>query len=170
MKKVLTCLLSLSLALCLLLCGCSQEKYINTLSSEKVADQLLAELEGRYHGADTDYISESRFGARYKELTEKCYDHIILLSDDEETNINQFGVFHVINAGDVEGITEIVTSYVEAEKLRLRDLLTSYNPAELPKLDTAQVKVCGTYILYTFLSESDTKTATDAFEKALRAD
>ena len=141
MKKIFPCLLALTLALTLVLSGCGQDSYTTTLSADKVADKLLEVLSGRYHGADADYISESRFGANYRDLTEKCYDHIILLSDDEETNIDQIGVFHVINKSDVSGVADAVTSFVEAEKLRLRDLLTSYNPGELPKLEQAQVKV-----------------------------
>ncbi len=169
MKKYLICLLALTMVLTLALFGCGQSNYTTTMSSDKVADKLLEALDGRYHGADADYISESRFGAGYRDLTEKCYDHIILLSDDEETNINQFGVFHVINQGDVDGIAATVTSFVEAEKLRLRDLLASYNPGELPKLEQAQVKVCGTYVFYSILSETDTSAVTAALEKALQA-
>ena len=162
-------LLALTLALTLVLSGCGQDSYTTTLSADKVADKLLEVLSGRYHGADADYISESRFGANYRDLTEKCYDHIILLSDDEETNIDQIGVFHVINKSDVSGVADAVTSFVEAEKLRLRDLLTSYNPGELPKLEQAQVKVCGTYVFYSFLSEAETSAAITALEQTLRA-
>lgn len=169
MKKILPCLLALTLALTLVLSGCEQDSYTTTLSADKVADKLLEVLSGRYHGADADYISESRFGANYRDLTEKCYDHIILLSDDEEANIDQIGVFHVINKSDVSGVADAVTSFVEAEKLRLRDLLTSYNPGELPKLDQAQVKVCGTYVFYSFLSEAETSAAITALEQTLRA-
>ncbi len=169
MKKIFPCLLALTLALTLVLSGCGQDSYTTTLSADKVADKLLEVLSGRYHGADADYISESRFGANYRDLTEKCYDHIILLSDDEETNIDQIGVFHVINKSDVSGVADAVTSFVEAEKLRLRDLLTSYNPGELPKLEQAQVKVCGTYVFYSFLSEAETSAAITALEQTLRA-
>ena len=165
----LECLLALTLALTLVLSSCGQDSYTTMLSADKVADKLLEVLSGRYHGADADYISESRFGANYRDLTEKCYDHIILLSDDEETNIDQIGVFHVINKSDVSGVADAVTSFVEAEKLRLRDLLTSYNPGELPKLEQAQVKVCGTYVFYSFLSEAETSAAITALEQTLRA-
>ena len=75
----------------------------------------------------------------------------------------------VINKSDVNGVADAVTSFVEAEKLRLRDLLTSYNPGELPKLDQAQVKVCGTYVFYSFLSEAETSAAITALEQTLRA-
>ena len=117
MKKIFPCLLALTLALTLVLSGCGQDSYTTTLSTDKVADKLLEVLSGRYHGADADYISESRFGANYRDLTEKCYDHIILLSDDEETNIDQIGVFHVINKSDVSGVADAVTSFVEAQHI-----------------------------------------------------
>ena len=69
----------------------------------------------------------------------------------------------------MSGVADAVTSFVEAEKLRLRDLLTSYNPGELPKLEQAQVKVCGTYVFYSFLSEAETSAAITALEQTLRA-
>jgi hypothetical protein len=168
-KKYLICLSALVMALALALSACGQESYTTTLSADKIADSLLDVLDGRYHSADADYISESRFGTEYLSLIEKCYDHIILLSDDEDTNINQFGVFHVINKGDVDGIAAIITSFVDAEKLRLSSLLESYNPSELPKLEQAQVKVCGNYVLYSFLSEEETASLKSAFEKTLKA-
>lgn len=169
MKRFAACLLAFLAALSLTLSGCTQGSYTTTLSSSHVAGQVRDAVRGRFHGADDDYVSESRFGSDYEKLASQCYDYTILLSDDEETNIDQIGVFHVINSKDVDSVASMIRSYVEAETLRLRDLLTSYNPAELPKLEQAQVTVCGTYVLYTFLSESDTATAVDEFEKALKA-
>ena len=169
MKRFAACLLAFLAALSLILSGCTQSSYTTILSSSHVAEQVRGTVKGRFHGADDDYVSESRFGSDYEKLSSLCYDYMILLSDDEETNIDQIGVFHVINSKDVDDIASMIRSYVEAETLRLRDLLTSYNPAELPKLEQAQVKVCGTYVLYTFLSESDTAAAIDGFEKALKA-
>ena len=158
------------LTVSLLFSACGQS-YRNDLTAQDVANSVLSALpagEGR-HVAGQGYVSASSFGEKYTDLREKTDGYVIYLSDASDTNIDEIGVFHVVESGDVSGLKKILEEYVKAQQLRLKDLLESYNPDELPKLDNAQVTVCGNYILYTILSDSDTATAKEAFAKALKA-
>lgn len=169
-------LLCLTLCLCMLSCGvlagCSEEMYTNALTSTEVSSQLLAALPDggkSFLRMETDYISESRFGERYEELLTRCYtSSVILTALDVSASADQIGIFHANNEADAEIVLEIIEEYVETETRKLRDAYEMYAKDEVVKLDNARVKVCGTYILYTFLSKEDTETVQNAFEEALR--
>jgi hypothetical protein len=44
----------------------------------------------------------------------------------------------------------------------------NYQPEEKPKLDGAEIKVVGDYVMYVILSDGDRAAAIGAFEKALK--
>ena len=50
----------------------------------------------------------------------------------------------------------------------LQDSWMNYQPEEKPKLDGAEIKVVGDYVMYAILSDADRATAFKAFESALK--
>lgn len=176
MKRNNVRLLCLILCLCMLSCavlaGCSRETYTNALTSSEVSMELLAALPDggkSFLRMEADYISESRFGERYEELLSRCYtSSVILTALDVSVSADQIGVFHANNEADAEIVLEIIEEYVATETRKLSSQYEGYAPDQVSKLDNAQVKICGTYILYTFLSEADTEIVQNAFEEALR--
>ncbi len=117
-----------------------------------------------------DYVSPSAWGEDYADYLALVTDYVITISAESDMNVDEMGVFHVKNAKDATKIKDFAEKYLEAKKLRMAPLLESYNQAELPKLDCAEVTVCGNYVLYTILNAEDTTAAHGAFEKALRAE
>ena len=168
MKIARLTLLSLLLCASLLFCACADDVYRNDVSAAAAADAVSAALPqiGR-HAASDDYVSVSAFGEDRDWLLDKTDSRVILLADDSDVNIDEIGIFHVTDAKDVSRVKAILDEYVRSQKMRLKDLLISYNPGELPKLDEAEVEVCGQYVMYTILSDADTDTAEDAFERLL---
>ncbi len=165
---------ALSLAMLMILTvlvSCGGDKYRNDLTSAQVMDQIKAVIptEEGYRQVSDGYISASMWGENYTVLLDNTTDHCIIVSEKSDVNIDEVGVFHVKDSAKVEDLKAIVEAYVEGQTLRFRDLLISYNPDELPKLDEATVVVCGNYIYYSILSEAGTATAKTAFEKALAA-
>ncbi len=171
MKRIL----ALTLALLLLvtaLSSCYASKYRDDLTSVRVMDQIKAAIpaEEGYRQVSDGYISASTWGENYTILLENTTDHCIIVSEKSDVNIDEVGVFHVKDSAQVEALKAIVETYVEGQTLRFRDLLASYNPDELPKLEEAEVEVCGNYIYYSILSEERTEAAKTAFENALKAE
>jgi hypothetical protein len=82
-------------------------------------------------------------------------------------NINEMGIFRFDSASDANRAKKIVDNYLAATALRMTPLLESYNQAELPKLDNADVTVLGNYLLYTILDSSTTTAVHSAFEETL---
>lgn len=117
-----------------------------------------------------DYVSPSAWGEDYSDYLSLVSDYNITISAESDMNVDEVGIFHVKNAKDAAKIKSFVEKYLEAKKLRMAPLLESYNQAELPKLDCAEVTICGNYVLYTILNAEDTAAAHEAFEKALKAE
>lgn len=171
MKKIL--LLSLAVVMILtLVTACGGDKYRNDLTSAQVMDQIKTAIpsEEGYRQVSEGYISASTWGENYTALLDNTTDHCIIVSEKSDVNIDEVGVFHVKDSAKVDELKTIVETYVEGQTLRFRDLLISYNPDELPKLDEATVIVCGNYIYYSILSEARTETAKTAFENAVKAE
>ena len=169
MKKIL--LLSLAVVMILtLVTACGGDKYRDDLTSAQVMDQIKTAIpsEEGYRQVSEGYISASMWGENYTILLDNTTDHCIIVSEKSDVNIDEVGVFHVTDSTKVETLKAIVETYVEGQTLRFRDLLISYNPDELPKLDEATVIVCGNYIYYSILSEARTETAKTAFENAVK--
>ena len=168
MKKVL--LLSLAILMILsLLTACDSNKYRDDLTSAQVMDSIKAAIpsEEGYRQVSNSYISASMWGENYTILLENVSDYCIIVSEKSDVNIDEVGVFHVKDSSKVTELKAIVEAYVEGQTLRFRDLLASYNPDELPKLEEAEVEVCGNYVYYSILSEARTEAAENAFKSAL---
>ncbi len=169
--RLLSLVLCISLALCSL-AACGGQNWRNDVSVTNLCDTVVKALPAG-DGFDTvsnGYISASSWGDDYAEYMEIVTDYRIVVSVNSDMNIDEIGVFQAANAKDADKIKNFVENYLEAKKLRMAPLLESYNQAELPKLDCAEVTVCGNYVLYTILNAADTTTAHSTFEKALRTE
>ncbi len=169
--RLILCALCATLLLCAVT-ACDGGNWKDDLTAASLATTVKAALPAE-EGWDTvsdDYISPSAWGEDYADYMALVTDHTITISAESDMNVDELGVFHVKNAKDAAKIKDFAEKYLEAKKLRMAPLLESYNQAELPKLDCAEVTVCGNYVLYTILNAEDTTAAHEAFEKALRAE
>ena len=170
MKNTLRTALCLLLTLCLLLplsaCGTNYRNDLTAITLCHAVKNALPAGEG-WSEVSKGYISSSDWGEDFLDYLDLTSEHLILISAESDMNVDEIGVFHVAKASDVKAVKGFVENYVAAKQQKMKSLLESYNPAELPKLDAADVKVCGNYVLYTILSEADTATAQFAFETAL---
>lgn len=81
-------------------------------------------------------------------------------------NIDMFGVFQGTDEKQTAEIKKACEDYLQ---MRKDTWMPEYMPAERPKLDDAEIKVAGNYVMFAILSESDKTAAFGAFEKALQA-
>lgn len=169
--RVLCLLLALMLTLCAFT-ACDGGNWRDDLTSASLTTTVKAALPAG-DGWDTvsdDYVSPSAWGEDYADYLELVSDYVITISAESDMNVDEIGIFHVKDAKDLSKIKSFTEKYLEAKKLRMAPLLESYNQAELPKLDCAEITVCGNYLLYTILGAEDTTAAHSAFEKALKAE
>ncbi len=165
-RVLIGALLTALLLTVLIACGGS---YRNDLTSSEVMASVKATLPAGdgYRVAGDGFINGSDWGDDYEKLVNALADRQILLSESSDTNIDEVGVLRIQSGKSVSDARAIVEDYLAAKKLRMKPLLESYNPNEIPKLDQARVTVCGQYILYTILSAEETGEAHEAFSSAL---
>ena len=149
--------------------ACDGGNWRDDLTAESLSITVKAAIpaEDGWNTVSGAYISPSSWGEDYADYLALVSDYTIVISAESDMNVDEMGIFHVKDAGDAAKIKSFAESYLTAYKLRMAPLLESYNQAELPKLECAEVKVCGSYVLYTVLSAEDTAAAQNAFEKAL---
>ena len=133
-------------------------KDISTAVLGKVSTQ------GGFTAADTDYVSLEF--AQPGVIDSNVSEWIICASTSSQT-VDEFGIFHVKQGGDVSAVKNEVQAYVQSMQVKLEVYLDMYDPAEKTKLENAQVTVFGNYVVYTMLSDADTTACTSAISDAL---
>ena len=161
MKKLLAILLTF---LCLFLTSaCASVSYRDDLSCKTITDRLSDALSvsGGYDAFSQEHL---RF---YFTDTDDYDDHSLIYSAMSE-DINEIGVFLADKDENVEQIRIMCEKYVASINEEQRAFIASYAPQEITKLDHAEVRVFGRYVIYTILAAADTKIAYDTVEQMLR--
>ena len=96
-----------------------------------------------------------------------CDDYSLIYSSPT-ADISEIGVFHCPDEESAKEFLEIVTSYIEDQKVNQRAFISSYAPRELEKLDHAEVRRYGTYVIYVMLDDEERALTFDAIENALK--
>ena len=136
--------------------GCSKMEYSDDKSCRELGEGIEALLDdsqeySEFDGAHVDiYFDDSAE-----------YDDLFAVYSTDNNDINEFGVFHAPNANVADDLLESCREYVEDMREGSRAFIASYAPGELPKLDGAEVRRFGNYVVYTVLSDSDAQAVFD---------
>lgn len=155
-KRVISALLA-AVLLGLLLCACGKTAVKDVPVSE-LADAVCQAL-GRDDMADPGEIYVKGY---MKKSAEEIGEYVIL-KNVMGTSIDEFGIF---KAGTLTA-DELKTMAEEYLQL-LQDSWMNYQPEEKPKLDDAEIKVTGDYVIYCILGDQDRASALEAFSAALK--
>lgn len=153
-NRVISALLAAAL-LCALLCACGKTKDVPV---SELADAVCQAL-GRDDMADPGEIYVKGY---MKKSAEEIGEYVIL-KNVMGTSIDEFGIFKA-GTMKVDALKTMVEDYLQL----LQDSWMNYQPEEKPKLDAAEVKVTGDYVMYCILSDEDRASALDAFSAALK--
>jgi len=80
------------------------------------------------------------------------------------TSVDEFGIFKGSDKAQTTAIADAVKTYLQ---LRIDTWIPEYMPEEFPKLENAEYKVVGNYVMYAVLSDSEREAAFSSFEGAL---
>ena len=159
MKK--TRLIAAALLLCLMLslCACGA-KYAEDMPMDRFASIIDADMDGKDMTAmNSGYLS----GAMH--LDPSAFASYVVKLNSKGVNINEYGVFRAPDAKSVDGVKDAVEGYL---KMRRDTWMKEYMPEEKPKLDKAEVKVFGIYVLYVIASDEVRETVYKDVEKLLK--
>ncbi len=157
MKKLVILFLTLAIAICALSCG---SKYTNNKSAEEVYNETANAIktQGGMKLLDADKLLE------VTESNPSYLKDFIFAKAESSSNLNEYGIFRV-DAGKENDMLDLVQKYVSKQQDMYRAF--EYFPEETEKVESARAVVIGNYIVYSFLSESDTQLLYDAIKACI---
>lgn len=145
-----------------LFCGCSRAQFADDIPCDNIVDTMLSTLDDGEEYKEFDSAQRTF----YFEDSDEADDYCLVYSLDTN-DINEIGIFHASDSDSAKDIAEDCREYVEDMQQNSRAFIASYAPEELTKLDGAQVRVYGNYVIYAILPPTQAEAAFDAAEKVL---
>ena len=140
-----------TLVLTLILISCSKKlDYRDDISCEDLINSLLSvEISSKeYEEYDDEYFEFFFEDARMP-------SDLKIIYSTEVNDIDELGIFRAESSDEAEKLVEASEKYIEDMKKDQRAFISSYASPELPKLDRAEVKRFGNYVIYAIMSEDD---------------
>ena len=158
MKKIISLTISMFI-ITLFFASCSQKKFNNGITCKDLTSMLKREIsvpQGEFEEYSND---ELKFIFNYPEL----YDDICIIYSSDSTDICELGVIHAQNEENAKKIFEDSKNYLKNIQEQKSEFLRNYSPEELKKINSADVRRFGNYVIFT-ISEQDERDT--VFEKA----
>lgn len=157
MKKSLILLFCLIASL-FLLTAC-QESYREDLTPYELADYLETELGKnslRKMDDKTDFYGDLMMDASFA----------LRLAEDG-SNLDEFSVFSCQDEKEAKSLAKKLEVYLEERYEKDKEWYLSYIPKEVPKLQHAEVKTFGKYVVYAILSQEERNRVFDLLRQKL---
>ena len=153
----------LFITIILLLSSCSKQEYKNDIPCEDLlfSTDIIQNSELEYTNYDDDYLSF------FVNDIPECEDRIIIYSL-EVNNINEIGIFHPSNSNDVEKMKSVLNNYISDMRQNQKAFIASYAAKELSKLEEAEVRSIGEYVIYVIASQEERSILFSEIENKLK--
>jgi len=155
---LITVILALSL---LTACGGKTAEIRNDVAVSDISTAVASVL-----GGDTLVSVPDTFYSGSMKMDISEFDGCDVKINSKGINIDEFGILKAKDSSQVSAVEKTVKDYLQ---MRIDTWMVEYMPEERPKLDNAEIKTVGNYVMYAILSDDGKKAAFDAFEKSLTA-
>lgn len=141
----------------------SKKKYRDDIPCTDMTEEFINSKSNQpdYSYYDRDEISF------FLDIPKYVTDLSVIYSTDVN-DINEIGVFHCTDQKGAETFFETVNSYLQEQQDGQKAFIASYAPREVPKLEGAEVRRYGNYVIYTILSSDGKMAVWEMAEKKLR--
>ena len=154
--RALALLLALAAFGCLL-CACGGGKSVR---SDVPAEDLAAAVDKAIGGEKYSTVDASYINGRLGIDLTKCAGYVVRLNV-----VDEYGVFQAKDADGVKALEKEVQDYLAN---RLETWMDEYMPEEKPKVENAECRVFGNYVVYAILSDANRSAAFKAVDAALK--
>lgn len=154
----------------LLLCACVLASLLAACSSSSgyrddvAVNDLAAAVESKISSTDLLSPDDSYVSGTMK-IDAGSYKEYVIKIASTGTAIDEFGIFRCSDESSAKTVEAAAKAYIQT---RTDSWMPEYRPQEFPKMQNAEVKVCGNYVIYAILSDADREAAFSAFESALK--
>ena len=109
-------------------------------------------------------VDESYVQGRLKVDTSLCAEYTVKINS-MGTSVDEYGVFKAKDEDSVKALSEDVQAYLDE---RLATWMDEYMPEEKPKVENAEVRTEGQYVMYAILSDDAKEAVFGALSDALK--
>ena len=152
----------LSCIICLLLSSCARKEFSDTLNCSELSNAIQTEIltDGEYAQYSLQDI-EFMFDESY---LPESYSVIYSVSSDD---IGEIGIFRADSLENSQELFDEVLDYISELKEEKSSFVKNYLPHEQSKLDNAQAKQFGKYVVFTVLDSSERDAVFKKIEQLL---
>lgn len=161
--RALIKILSIALSGATLLCACSHKEYASDVRCRELCELATDDMQGdKEYSEYGDEFLKYELGEHAQAATDSC-----ILYSTRVDDIDEIGIFFAEDDEDVKDIAKDCKAYIEDMQDNKRAFISSYAPSELPKLDKAEVRIYGNYVVYSILDADDTENIYNIIEERL---
>lgn len=134
--------------LCVIICqifSCDEKEYTNKLSCSEISESLKREIsvpEGEFSEYNADEI-------KFFFPNGTIYDDITIIFSKDPTDICELGILHAQNESDAQILLKDAKAYIKNLQEEKREFLSNYAPEEIEKLNSAEARKFGNYVIFT---------------------
>ena len=161
MKKAI-CILLICSALAAFV-GCNRKNgYSNHIPCSELMTVALEQIpvDLGYEAYDSEHV-DYFFGG-------ELYNDFSVYYSVKSADINEVGIFHTKDEDSANKLREKIDEYLKKELEENKVFIESYAPKELEKLERAEVRALGNYVVFTVLDTEDKALFFDTLEIMLQ--
>lgn len=151
------------LLICLCFSSCTAKSYVDTFTCDDITNAITDEILGSQAYVE---FSDKDVHLMFDD-TEK-YDSWSVMYSISSDDISEVGILHAKDPQSAEELLEDAIDYVEDLKKEKQEFLRNYLPGELNKLNYADARAFGNYVVYTVLSKDTAEEVFSFVEKMLK--
>ena len=161
-KKIIIMLLSIPCAL--IFTFCSSKAFSDVLACVELSSSLQKEISVPY-GEFGEYSSAGlNFFFPHTELYEDFY----AVYSKDSTDVSELGILRASNEENAKKLLEDAQLYIKDTQEQKREFLRSYSPSELEKLNSAEARRFGNYVIFTIADQNEKSKIFQKAEELLK--
>ena len=141
----------------------SKIKYRDGIPCHDISEAFI---QSQNNSVEYSYYTEEEISFLL-DLPEYVNDLSVAYSTDA-SDIDEIGIFHCTDEKSAKEFFDTLSSYLSEQQATQKAFIESYAPREVPKLEAAEARRFGNYVIYTILSAEDKQIMWDITDKKIR--
>ncbi len=159
-KRISALLLTL---LCLFFTSCATKEYTDSLPCDSVANKLTSKISG-----SEEYSAYTKSDIEYLFGKSSLFEDCAFLYSKSADDIGEVGVFRAESEEKAKEIFTEAEKYITDSQKEKRAFVENYLPDELDKLESAEVRRFGNYVILLFTDGDEKENLFDSAEELLK--
>ena len=144
--------------------SCAKEEFTSTLS----CNELSKSLEKEFSGDGQEFSCYSKEELKFLFPDTDVYEDGLVIYSSDGVDITEIGIMRAKDENDAIALLEDAKGYIKDIQEQKREFLQNYSPSELSKLNSAEARRFGQYVIFTIAEPYESNAVFSAAEKCLK--